>query len=121
MNHLIVRHGKNVVLAEGVHEGERELVVLIFSRDRVGLDVVVHIVSPAHVPLEVESQSAFVNGFCYHRPRGRLLRYHEYIRELGEYLGVELFEERYRFKVVVSTVGIRYPLSRISVVVEVEH
>ena len=66
MHDLVVRQRQDEVLAEGVEQRERELVVVVAPVDRVLLEVVEHVVHPAHVPLEAEAEPAEVG-----RPRHR--------------------------------------------------
>ena len=121
MHHLVVRHGQNIVLAKRIHHRESEPLVLVFSVNRVGFDIVEGVVRPAHVPLEVKTEPAVRNRLCHHRPSGRLLGYHEHIRKFGEQCRVQLLEKRDRFEVLVAAVAVRNPLARLSVIIEIQH
>ena len=58
MDHLVVGEGQDVVLREGVHQGEGDVPVVELPEVGVHFDVVADVVHPAHVPLEVEAQAA---------------------------------------------------------------
>ena len=70
---LVVRERQDEVLAEGVHQAEGQLVVVVAAVDRVLLEVAERVVHPAHVPLEAEAEPAQVGGPRDARPGGRLL------------------------------------------------
>ena len=117
---LIMRERQDIVFGEGIHERERDLVVHILAEERVGRAVAQHIVHPAHVPLEVEAQTAVIAGFRDHRPRGGLLRDHHDVRMIGQYVLVEQAQEVDRFEVLASAVDIRPPFI-LAIVVQIQH
>ena len=115
-----MRERQNIVFGEGIHERERDLVVHVLAEERVGRAVAQHIVHPAHVPLEVEAQTAVIAGFRDHRPRGGLLRDHHDVRMVGQYVLIEQAQEVDRFEVLASAVDVRPPFI-LAVVVQIQH
>ena len=91
------------------------------AEPRVELEVVAHIVHPAHVPLEGEAQPAVRDRIGHERPRGRFLRHHHHVRINGKSGGVERAQEVDGLQVLVAAVFVRRPLTRFAPVVEVEH
>ena len=70
---LVVADRQHEVLAPGVHQRERHLVVVPLAVDRLVLHVLQRVVHPAHVPLQAEAEAAQVGRPGHARPRGRLL------------------------------------------------
>ena len=62
VDHLVVAQGQDVVLREGVEHGEGDVLVVALAEPGVHLQVVAHVVHPAHVPLQVEAQAADAVG-----------------------------------------------------------
>ena len=121
MHHLIVGNGENVILRECIHQGEREFIMDSPTEQRIRLHVFKQVVGPTHIPLEVEAQTAIVNGFGDHRPGGRLLRHHQNIGELTENGTVQLTEERNGFLIMIAAVLIGDPLAGSPVVIQIQH
>ena len=89
------------------------------SPKRIGLCIGERIVHPAHVPLEVEAETAVRRGLRDHGPRRRFLCDHHRVRESGKDLRVEAAEKRHGVDVLFSAVFVGSPL--LSAVVEIEH
>ncbi len=121
MHDLVVAEGQDEVLAERVHERERQLVVVPAPPHRVLLEVAQRVVHPAHVPLEAEAQAADVRGPRDAGPGGRLLGRADDPRLAGVGDLVELLEERDRLQVLAPAVLVGHPLAGLAGVVEVEH
>ena len=106
VDHLIMAHGEHEVLREGVHKGEGQVPVVVLPEVGVQLDVVGHIVHPAHVPLQVEAQTsleaALAHGLGDAGPGGGLLRDHENVGVGTENGGIQLLEEVHRLQVLVA-------------------
>ena len=118
---LVVRQGQHEVLAEGIHKGERDLVLIPLAVDGVEAHVREHVVHPAHVPLVVESHAAHVDGLRDQRPCRRLFGDHQSVgMELEDRL-VELLDEVHGFQVARVSVLVRLPLAVLPAVVQVEH
>src|SRR6478735_6326396 len=60
VHHLVVADRQYEVLAPGVHQRERHLVVVVLAVDRLVLHVLQRDVHPAHVPLQPEAEAAEV-------------------------------------------------------------
>ena len=93
VHHLVVAERQDEILAEGVEEAERHLVVVARAEQRVGAHVAEHVVHPAHVPLEVEAQAPVAHRMGDHRPRRALLGDHQRVRMAREHLGVQLLQK----------------------------
>ena len=119
VHHLVVRDGQHEVFGKGVHQREGEVLMMELAEPRVELEVVAHIVHPAHVPLEVEAQPAVRDRIGHERPRGRFLRHHHHVRINGKGSGVERAQEVDGLQVLVAAVFVRHPLARFAPVVEV--
>ena len=118
---FIVGDGENIVFGEAVEEGERELIVIERPIDGVQRDVAEHVVHPAHVPLEVEAESADVGGLGDQRPCGGFLCDHENIRIAGERCLVEVAQEFHCLQILVAAVDVGTPFAVGTVVVQIEH
>ena len=116
-----MRDRQDIVLREAVEERERQLVVVERAVDRVKRHILEHVVHPAHVPLEVEAQSADVGGLGHERPRGGLLRDHQHVGVLGKDRFVQVTEELDRLQILVAAVDVRRPFAVAAVVVQIEH
>ena len=121
VHHLVVREREHEVLAEGVHQREGHLVVVVAAVDGVAPDVVERVVHPAHVPLEAEAQAAEVRGPRDARPGRRLLGDRDDSREVPVDRRVHLLQERHRVEVLPAAVDVRQPLPLGAGVVQVEH
>ena len=73
------------------------------------LEVIEHVVHPAHVPFQVETETAYVGGLGHHRPGGGFLRDREGTGEVLEQHMVGLLEEAHRLGVLAAAVFIRQP------------
>ncbi len=91
------------------------------AEPRVELQVVAHIVHPAHVPLEVEAEAAILGGPRDERPRGRLLGDHQRVRVDGKRSLVERAQEVDGLQVLVAAVDVWRPTAIFAPIVEVEH
>src|SRR2546421_2261093 len=67
---LIMREGKDKVLAPRVQQTKRQSVVHTAAKQGISLKVFQRVMHPAHVPLEVETQSARINRMTDRRPGG---------------------------------------------------
>ena len=65
---LIMGKRKGEVLRKGIKHAEGQIVMLVFSMDRVMGHVGQRVVHPTHVPLEAETQAAQVGGPGDHGP-----------------------------------------------------
>ena len=121
VDHLVVGEGQDIVLREGVHQGEGDITVVELAKIGVQLDIVADVVHPAHVPLEVEAQAAVVHRLGHLGPGGGLLRHHEHVGVGGEDGGVQVLEELNGLQILVPAVHVGHPLPRLPVVVQIEH
>ena len=64
VHHFVVRNRQHEILGERIQQAERDVVVVVLAVDRILLEVVQHVVHPAHVPLHGEAQPVQVD-----RPR----------------------------------------------------
>ena len=90
---LVMRDRQDEILRKGVHQRERDVLVVELAEPGVELQIVAHVVHPAHVPLEVEAEAAILGGPCDERPRGRLLGDHQRVRVDGKRSLVERAQE----------------------------
>ena len=95
--------------------------MVIRSRQRIHGHISEHVVHPAHVPLEVEAQTAYIGRLCDHRPCGGFLGDHHDVLVFAEQRRIKLLQERHGFEVLVATVGVGAPLAVLAVVIQVEH
>ena len=93
----------------------------VLAEDGVGFQVVTDVVHPAHVPLEVEAQSALAHRVGHLGPGGGLLGDHQHVRVGGEDGGVQLLQEVHRFQIFVAAVDIGHPVALMPGVVQIEH
>ena len=94
---------------------------MILPINRVHRDILEHIVGKAHIPFKIKAEPALGNRLSNAGKGGRFLRYHKHIGKLGKDSGIQLSEKGDSLKVFVPAVNIRYPLSRLAVIVEIEH
>ena len=118
---LVVADGQHKVFAESVEEAERDLAVVARAEERVGLHVAEHVVHPAHVPLEVEAETAVGRRFCHQRPGSGFLRDHHLVRVTAEHRRVALLQEGDGLQVFLAAVDVLLPFAVAAVVVEVKH
>ena len=121
VNNLIMRDRQDIVFGEAVEERECQLIVIECAVKRIHRHIGEHIVHPAHVPLEIEAQSADVGRLCDERPRSRFLRDHQHIGMPCEHGLIEQPQERDRFEIFSAAVDIRAPFAVAAVIVKIEH
>ena len=110
------------VLVELVHGREREHAVVARAPGEVRLHVVQRVVHPAHVPLEVEAQSAVLGRVGHERPRGGLLGDHHDVGVLLAHDRVGLADERGGVEVLLGALLVEALLARVvDAEVHVEH
>src|SRR5262245_19302865 len=73
MNDFIVRQGQNEILMVMIQHREGEIVLMIFSMNRVVAEIIEGVMHPAHVPLERKSQPTQVRWTSHLRPGGGFL------------------------------------------------
>ena len=119
---LVVGERQDEVLVELVHGGEREHAVVARAPGEVGLHVVQGVVHPAHVPLVVEAQAAFLRRIGNKRPGGGFLGDHHHVGEQVGYGAVNLADERRGVEVFLGAVLVELLLAGVVYAkVEVEH
>src|SRR6202035_5459971 len=118
---LIVRERQQEVFSEGIHQTKRDLVMLIASEYGLLREVVQHIMHPAHIPLETESQSSNVGGPRDLRPGGRFFRDHHYVGICCINTLIQPSQKVNRFYVFSSADAVWYPLSFAPSIIEIEH
>ena len=90
---LVMRVGQHIILGEGVHHREGQLVVVVAAIDGIDGHVVEGVVHEAHVPLEAEADAAHLGrGGDERKGRGLLGDRHR-AGVLGKDSVVELSEE----------------------------
>src|SRR6202166_1056306 len=72
---LIVRERQDEILSEGINQAKCDLAMLVTSEHWILRQVVQHVMHPAHIPLEAESQSSNVRGPRDLRPGSRFFRH----------------------------------------------
>src|SRR5215467_15916220 len=111
VDHFIVREGQDKVLTERVHQAERDLVMLVAAKNRVGGHIVQHIVHPSHVPFQTKTQAAEISGSGNLRPSSGFFSDHHHVwKGLVDVL-VESSEEMDGFKVFLPTIPIGNPVA----------
>ena len=100
---LVVGKRQHEVLVELVHRGEREHAVVARAPREVSLHVVQGVVHPAHVPLEVEAQSAVLGRIGHERPGSGLLGDHHDVGVELAHGGVRLADEGRGVEVLLGT------------------
>ena len=118
---LVMRDRQDIVLGEAVEEREGQLVVIECAVQRIHGHIREHIVHPAHVPLEIEAQSADVGRLCDERPRGRFLCDHQHIGVPRKDRFIELLQEIDCFEILSAAVDIRTPFAVSAVIVQIQH
>ena len=119
---LVVRERQHELLAVGVHQRERDLVVVPLAVDRILLGVVEHVVHPAHVPLVGETEAAEM-----HRPRSRPATTSILPRSpatpgcAAPTTRIQLLQELDRLEVLAAAELVRHPLARLARVIEIQH
>ena len=121
MHHLVMGDGQDIVFAEGVHQREGQVPMIVLAEQGIGFQVVAHVVHPAHVPLEVEAQTALVHRVGHLGPGGGLLGDHEHVRILGKDSSVQLLKEVHRLQIFVAAVDVGHPLAVPASVIQIEH
>ena len=117
MHDLIVADRQDKVLAERIEEAEGQLVVVPLAEERIGGHIAEHIVHPAHIPLEVETEPAIVRRLCNHRPSGTLLSDHQSAGHPLKDGGVQLAQKGECLEVLVAAVFVGTPFAAAAVIV----
>src|SRR5437762_11160821 len=60
---FIVAEHEHEMLAEGIHERERDAVVMKLPEDVIELDVIEEVMHPTHVPVHLETEPAEIRWF----------------------------------------------------------
>ena len=94
---------------------------MIAAKHRVQRHVAQHVVHPAHVPLEAESQPSQVRRPRHLRPRRGLFRDHHYVGKGFVDLLVERLQKLDRFQIFLSAKTVRHPSTFRPAVIEIQH
>ena len=116
-----MRDRQDIVLGKGIEKRESELIVIEGPIYGVEGHIAQHIVHPAHVPFEVEAQSADIRWLCDQRPCSGLLGYHKSVGVLAEHSFIEVLEELYRFKVLIAAIYVSNPFTRFPVIIKIKN
>ena len=93
--------------------------MVVLAEEGIHLQIVAHVVHPAHVPLQVEAQTALLRGIGHHGPGGGLLRHHQRRAVDGKGGAVELPQELDGLQILLAAVLIGPPL--LPVIVQIQH
>src|ERR1700722_3399717 len=118
---LIVRERQNEIFGEGINQAKCDLAMLVTSEYWILRQIVQHVMHPAHIPLEAESQSSNVGGPRDLRPGSRFFRHHHDVGKCRINMLIQLSQEVNRVYVFFSAVAVRYPLSFAPSIIEIEH
>jgi hypothetical protein len=118
---LVVRDRQDEFLAPGVHERERDELVVVAPVHGIERDVLQRVVHPAHVPFEVESESAVFGRLGDAGERGRLLGDHQRAGKLAVHGGIQLAQEIDRLEILAAAVAVRQPIAGIAAVIQIQH
>ena len=91
MHDFIMRKRQNEILMMMVEHREGEIVLVIFTIDRIAAEVLQRVVHPTHVPLKRESQPAQVGRPSHQRPCGGLFGNGRDPRVLNVHNVIEVF------------------------------
>src|SRR5215472_2299433 len=73
VHRLVMAEREDEILVKSVKQPKGEIVVMVFTMDRVERHVLQAIVHPPHVPFEAETEPADIDRAGYHWPGRRLL------------------------------------------------
>ena len=121
MHYLVMGQRQYEILAESIHHGEGNLVMMPLSVDRIKAEIAKGIIHPAHVPLVVEAHAAHVDRLGDVRPGGGLLGNHQCLRILPEYGLIQLVEEINSLQIAVAAVLVGLPLALLPAIVQIQH
>ena len=121
MNHLVVGDGQDEVLTPGIGDGEGQFVVDAPPEQGVCFEIFQAVIHPAHVPFEVEPQSADGRRHGDQGPGSGLLGDHQDTREFGQDRLVQFLQEADRLQVLPSAILVGPPFSVFPAVVQIEH
>ena len=113
MHNLIVGYRHTVLFLKCVHKGEIQRRMVISSIERIGLNVLVEVVCPTHIPLHIKSKAALINGMSDTAKGGGFLGNHKRIGELAVDCSVKLTKECSGLKILVCTEMVGMPLTGI--------
>ena len=68
MNHFVMRDRQHEILGKSIEEREGQAVVIELPEQTVEREIAQAVVHPAHVPFEVEAETAEIDGLRHHRP-----------------------------------------------------
>jgi hypothetical protein len=70
VHHLIVAERQHEVFGVVIPDGKSDIALVELAEPMVKLEVIEHVVHPAHVPLQIEAQAPHGGGLGHHRPSG---------------------------------------------------
>src|SRR5437762_11861746 len=100
MNNFIVGKWQNKILAPRIHYSESKRVVIAGAKQWIGLKIFQRVMHPAHVPFEIKTEAAGIDGMTDKRPGGRLFSDHQGARTFAVGDFVQLFEKSNRFQIL---------------------
>ena len=127
MDHLVVGQRQDIVFGKSVEHGERDVLVVALAEPGVHLQVVAHVVHPAHVPLQVEAQPAdavgadHVGRLCDQGPRGGLLGNHQRMGVDRKGGLVQRLQKLNGLQMLLAAVDVGGPLAVPAVIIQVQH
>jgi hypothetical protein len=121
VHHFVVRKGEAEILREGVHETERELILVVFSENGIPGKIGQRVVHPPHVPLHTEPEPSHIGGAGDERPRRGLFRYGLGLGDSFVDGFVEPSEKLKRLEVFSAAELVRNPFPILPGVIEIEH
>ena len=108
IDNLVVRKRQHEVLVKGVHHRERKQSVIARPPGKIGLHVVQGIVHPSHIPLVVETQTAFAWRVGNEGPSGGFLGYHHHVGHALGNASVDGADEGAGIQVLFGSQGVEF-------------
>ena len=121
MYDLIMREYQDKILAVGIKHTEGQFTVMLVAEIWIALHISGEIIHPAHIPFIVKAESVFLYGAGDLRPCGGLLCDQKASLYLFFEDAVQMLQKFYCFQVLVAAVDIRYPLTVILAVIQIQH
>ena len=121
MDHLVVRKRQHEIFVECVEQRKSKFAVMVLAIKRIERDVAQRIVHPAHVPFQIESQAAKIDGTRNRGPCRRFLRDRQRARMALVQHFIQPLDEGDGLQVLAAAQLIGNPLACFAGIIEVQH
>ncbi len=121
VHHLVMREHQLELLTVGIDHAEGQFSMMVTAEIGIHSDIPQIIIHITHIPLQIKSQTAFVQILGDQRKRGTLLRNGQHAGIALFQNGIQVFDHLHGLQVLLAPIHVGHPLPVIFTIVQIQH